>query len=193
MQATKEEVYKSIVRYLAVTTPMVDFKEFKEANVCDLVLPTILPVLYDFKEKAPRKRVTVMREKQVVSEDSEVGGFEEFVVMDVISIMAERNILIFEAKRESLGAAMGQCLLAMKDLRDGNKGGMIYGFVTTGDVWRMLSYDGATFQVTDRLFMVFDLMRDDKVKWIREYSLVVDCLYAALSKGGVKEDHVVVG
>ncbi|KAF8427841.1 hypothetical protein EV426DRAFT_699917 [Tirmania nivea] len=107
--------------------------------------------------------------------------------------MEERNILIIEAKRESLGAVMGQCLLAMKDLRDGNKGGVIYGFVTTGDVWRMLSYDGATFQITDKLFMVFDLMCNYKDKWMREYSLVVDCLYAALSKGGVKEEDVVVG
>lgn len=88
IQATKEEVYKSIVRYLAVATTVVNFKEFKEANFCYLVPLTILPV-----------GVTVTREKQIFSEDS---GFEEFVVMDVISIVERRNILLIEAKTESL-------------------------------------------------------------------------------------------
>ena len=185
IKATKDEVYKGILRYLAVETPLMDHKHFKEANVGDLVLQIILPIIYDFKQNTGRKMVTLFREKQIVSTDSKVGGFEEFVVVDVISELGESNVLIIEAKRESLSAAMGQCLLAMKDLGDTNKGGIIYGFVTTRDVWRMLSYDGAMFQVTDKLFVVFDLMRDDRDEWMRSFSLVVDCIYAALSNGGV--------
>ena len=56
---------------------------------------------------------------------------------------------------------MGQCLLAMKDLGDSNKGGAVYGFVTTGDVWRMLRYDRATLQVTDKLFVVCEMKETD--------------------------------
>ena len=38
---------------------------------------------------------------------------------------------------ESLGQAMGSCLLAMKDMGDSNQVGVVYGFVTTGDCWRL--------------------------------------------------------
>ena len=55
----------------------------------------------------------------MISEDRKVWGFEEFVVVDMIS-MEERKVSIIEA-------AMGQCLLAMKDVGDSNKGGAIYG------------------------------------------------------------------
>ena len=39
-----------------------------------------------------------------------------------------------------------------------------------------------------KLFVVSDFMRDDKSKWVRDFSLVVvvvvvDCIYAALSNG----------
>jgi len=186
MKATKDEVYKGIVRYLAVETPLVDHKRFKEANVCDLVLQIILPIICDFKQNTGRERVTLFREQNLLYEDSKVGGHEGFIVVDMISGLGERNIL-------TTSAAMGQCLLAMKDLGDSNKGGIIYGFVTTGDVWRMLSYDGATFQVTDKLFVMFDLMRNDKDKWMRNFSLVVDCIYAALSNGGMEKKGGLAG
>jgi hypothetical protein len=40
--------------------------------------------------------------------------------------------------------AMKQCLLAVRDMRDTNAGGNVYGFVTTGKAWRMLKYDPAS-------------------------------------------------
>lgn len=52
-------------------------------------------------------------------------------------------------------------MMAMKDMGGLNNGGVSYGFVTTGDSWRMLSYDGALFQVTDKLHVVFDTMGND--------------------------------
>lgn len=33
-------------------------------------------------------------------------------------------------------------------MRDNNTGGEVYGFVTTGESWQMLKYDGALFQMT---------------------------------------------
>ena len=81
-----------------------------------------------------------VREKQLIAEDGETGDYEELLVIDGIEITEENYILIIEAKRESLGVAMGHCLLAMKDMRGSNHshGGVVYGFVTTGDSWRML-------------------------------------------------------
>ena len=83
--------------------------------------------------------------------DGETGGTEEFVVVDVIPMDEEQLTPIVEAKRASLGQAVEQCLLSMKDARDPNGGGcsVLYGFVTTGKGWQMLRCDGA-LQITER-------------------------------------------
>lgn len=60
------------------------------------------------------------REKEIISVDSETGGMEEFVMVDVISVMERNFVFVTESKRASLGEAMKQCLLAMKDMRDNN-------------------------------------------------------------------------
>ncbi|RPB25755.1 hypothetical protein L211DRAFT_782464, partial [Terfezia boudieri ATCC MYA-4762] len=49
-----------------------------------------------------------------------------------------KYIFIIEAKRDSLGAAMKPCLLSMKDLGDGNHGGVVFGFIATGESWKKL-------------------------------------------------------
>ena len=63
-------------------------------------------------------------------------------MVDFISVMEEKFVLVIEAKRSSLGQVMRQCLMVMKDMRDSNGGGVVYGFVTAGESWQMLSYDG---------------------------------------------------
>lgn len=84
---------------------------FKKANVNDLVLYTIGPILTDFILKTGRNSIQLLREK------------EEFVIMDLISVKESNYVLIIEAKKASLGDAMKQCLLSMKDARDNNGGG----------------------------------------------------------------------
>ena len=183
IKQTKDRVYENIVQFLDIEVSPLDVVHFKEASVSDLVLFIIAPIIHEFRRRTGRRYVKLFREKQLVSSDNETGGFEEFVV-DSIAMLEQKYILIIEAKRVSLGAAMGQCLMAMKDMVGSNYGGVLYGFVTTGDSWRMLSYDGALFQVSDKLHVVFDTMGKDKDKWMREYSLLVDCMYAALNNGG---------
>ncbi|RPB24990.1 hypothetical protein L211DRAFT_784112 [Terfezia boudieri ATCC MYA-4762] len=132
-------------------------------------------------QRTGRDTVQLFREKQIITED---GKYEEFVVIDGIQVIEERYILIIEAKRELLGTAMGQCLLAMKDMSDSNHGGVVYGFVTTGDSWRMLRYDTSegSFLVTNKIEAVFDTMGREKERWMSSFSVIVDCLYA-LSNG----------
>jgi hypothetical protein len=74
----------------------------------------------------------------------QTGGAEEFVVVGKISLGKEKFIFAIEAKRSSPGLATKQCLLAVRDMRDTNAGGNVYGFVTTGKAWRMLKYDPAS-------------------------------------------------
>ena len=78
-------------------------------------------------------------------------GMEEFVVVDLISVAEEKSVLLIEAKRSSLGEALKQCLLSLKDLGDNNGGGEVYGFTTTGKSWRMIRYDGKTFSQTHEI------------------------------------------
>ena len=83
---------------------------------------------------------------------------------------------------------MKQCLLAMKDMRDNNGTGEVYG---TGDSWRMFSYNGIAFQMTRKIGAIFEGMDQERELWIKDYSVVVDCMYGALSKGGIMEEIVV--
>jgi len=88
---------------------------------------------------------------------------------------------------------MKQILLAMKDASDNNGGGIIYGFVAAGQVWQMLSYDGASFRMTREITVVFNGMDEDEESWMKEGSVLVDCMFVALSNGGiVKKDVVAV-
>ncbi|KAF8472134.1 hypothetical protein BDZ91DRAFT_717287 [Kalaharituber pfeilii] len=185
----KDDVYRELVRYLRAG----GHETLVEANANDLVLFIIVPTIDEFIKTTGRETVQLFREKQVVSGDGETGEYEEFVVTDAIEIMQEKYIFIVEANRDSLGRAMGQCLLAMKDMGESNHGGMVYGFVTTGVTWRMLRYDGSdgSFLVTNRIEVVFDTMRREQERWMRDFSIIVDCVYAALRDGGVaKKDAV---
>lgn len=77
--------------------------------------------------------------------DGETGGKGEHVAVDV---EREEYILVVVARRSSVGLAMKQYLLAVKDTHDtcssGDQGTYIhvYGFVTAGKKWRMVTYGG---------------------------------------------------
>ena len=182
--ATKDDVYRQILRYLRIEGYPMESPDFKEGNVNDLALLIILPVIDDFMLRTGRDKVRLTREKQIVTDDLEMGGAEEFVVIDEVELGKERYLFIVEAKRSSLGAAMGQCLVSMKDIGDKNDGSIIYGFVTTGESWRMLKYHDGSFQVTDKMEVLFGMMSHNKEKWINQYSTVVDCINVALMNGG---------
>jgi len=101
-------------------------------------------------KKETQRNIHLRREKEIVAMDSVTAGREEFVVMDIISIMEKKFVLVAESKKSCAGAgeALKQCLLAFKDTRD-NGGGSVYGFVTTGEQWRMIRYDGTSFVLSD--------------------------------------------
>lgn len=180
----KERVYDRIVEYLEIEGyPTEASADFKEANVSDLVLYTIGPILSDFIRKTGRK-IRLEREKEIISTDHETGGMEEFVVMDRISVTEDKFVLVIEAKRSSLGEAMKQCLLSVKDARDNNSRGEVYGFVTTGKTWRMVRYDGKDFCQTREIRSLFEGMDEEKELWMKDYSDLVDCMYFALENGG---------
>ncbi|KAI5803265.1 hypothetical protein DFH27DRAFT_44381 [Peziza echinospora] len=194
MLETKGMVYEQLVRHLEVEGfPTEADPDFKESNINHLVYATISPILQNFIRKTGRKTLRLRSEKELVSPDGETGGTEEFVIVDLISVEEESFILIVEAKRSSLGLAMKQCLLAMKDIRDNNANGKVYGFVTTGETWQMLEYDGKVLRKAESIVVLFETMGEDKARWMKDYSILVDCISVALSCGGMVKKNVVVG
>jgi len=123
---------------------------------------TIIPVIASFIRKTGRTTIQLSREKVIVSEDEQTDGYEEFVVVDEIAVSEEKCLLIIEAKRSSVLQATKQLMLAMKDARGVNQGGIIYGFVTTGEQWRMVKYDGKSFSKTEVMMLVLDTMSEEK-------------------------------
>ena len=43
------------------------------------------------------------------------------------------------------------------------------------------------FQVTNKFMALFNSMGREEEKWMRECSVVVDCVYAVLGNGGILE------
>ncbi|KAG0131727.1 hypothetical protein HOY82DRAFT_559295 [Tuber indicum] len=184
LQQAKEKVFNNLVEFIEVEGyPTESDEDFKEANVNDLVLLTIFPILAAFRRKTGRQ-LELIREKEIISTYSETGGYEEFVGMDFIGIGSRRFVFVVEAKMSSIGQAKRQCLLALKDMGESNGGGILYGFVTTGEQWQMIRYDCGVFTQTSRFQVLFDRMEHEKEKWMREASIIVDCFHAAFRSGG---------
>jgi len=189
LEETKEKVYDHILEYIQILGyPTEADPEFKESNVNHLVYASISPILRNFIRTTGRGSIHLRTEKEIISVDPETGGAEEFVLVDWISVTDEQFIFVVEGKGGSVGKAMRQCLLAMKDMRDNNAGGKVYGFVTTGETWQMLEYDGEVFQKTNSFSVLFDSMDREKERWMKEGAVLVDCINFALSNGGIVKD-----
>lgn len=52
---------------------------------------------------------------------------------------------------------------------------MMYSFVTFGESWQMINYN-RTFQMTEKMDVTFDTMEQDGGGWIKDYSVLVDCV-----------------
>ncbi|CUS15811.1 unnamed protein product [Tuber aestivum] len=116
--------------------------------------------------------------KEIIATGGETHGVEEFVVMGFVSLREEETpfVLVVEAKNANLG----------EDMRESNNGGAVYGFITAGDRWKMARYDGV-FRMSEGMEILFDSMDEDKGRWMKDYSIVVDCLLVALNSGSVTE------
>ncbi|RPA90860.1 hypothetical protein L873DRAFT_376842 [Choiromyces venosus 120613-1] len=184
VQQTKEKVYDNIIEFVECEGyPTESDADFKEANINDLVFTILAPIVTAFRRKTGRD-IYLQREKQITAVDLKTGGYQEFVLVDLIGVGNQKFVFVVEAKKSSLGEAKRQCLLAMKDMGDRNDGGVVYGFVTTGEQWQMLRYDGTVFTQTDNFLVLFREVGQEKGRWMKEASILVDCIHAALRSGG---------
>ena len=157
--------------------PTEAYPDFNEANINDLVLG----ILWDFKLKTGRP-IPLRRAKEIISADSETDDEGKYVV-DFNSVGEGGFVSVVEVKSSSVGEAVKQCMLAMKDLGGSSDAGEVYRFVTSGETRQMLSYDG-TFQMARQMHVFFGSMQQHEGLWANEHLMLVDSIYAVLSNGG---------
>ena len=71
-------------------------------------------------------------------------------------------VAVVEAKREVIGAGLGQCLATMVAVRlfnerDGRTIPVVYGCVTTGSLWRFLKLEDSAVKIDCREYALNDL------------------------------------
>jgi len=184
-QKIKQRIYDKIVEYLeAEGYPTESIDDFNAANVNDLVLVIILPILSAFKRETGHN-IFLEREKEIIPDESVADGRGESVVTDYIRAGERKYVFVVESMKSYSGPAKRQCMLALKDMAENyeNSEGAVYGFATCGVDWQMIRYDGKNFTQTDTFQVLFRGMEDEKEKWMKEFSIIVDCIYMVLRTG----------
>jgi len=116
-----------------------------ESVVTDNVGLILQAMVSHCKRTMSRDDLKLSREKKIISKDEQVGGNMEFITIQKINAGNIRYVLVVEAKRDSLGKGLTQLLLALKSMWEiNNDQKLIYGFVTTGINWQLVTYDGHT-------------------------------------------------
>ncbi|KAF8468852.1 hypothetical protein BDZ91DRAFT_761867 [Kalaharituber pfeilii] len=119
------------------------------------------------KEAAIRKQVDIFTKgEEIFAVVSETGSKEEFIVIGLISTATENNYRSKEDMKGNIGK------------------GVAYGVATTGDDWRMLSYDDITFRVRLKFNVIPDGMEEDK-EWMKDYSTLIEC-YNSICTGSLE-------
>ena len=190
MSDTKEKVYSRLVEYLHCE-PYPSEDELGGPYVHDIVNAVLLPTLSDFKHKSQRDYMTLYKRGEMMAVDEGADKTKkEFVVIDFISLTEEEekpaHVVVVETKQSTLVIAFRVLLLALQDMWDACGGkGIAYGFVTTGEEWQVVVYDGK-FRVMNRLPVMFPGMEKAEMKgvWMEGFSVVVELIFQALQEGG---------
>jgi len=184
LRVIKRKVYERIFEYLVCKgIPTDSTADFKEANINDVVYTIIALVIAASSMKFGRK-IRLRREKTITAIDGKYGGLEECVTVDLIGVGKTKFIFVIVAKRKTLAEAKIQCLFAMLDMGAINRGGVVYGFITTGYHGQMIRYQGGHFTQTNNFDVMFHTMRQEEKKWLEDCSIVIDAMHVALVTGG---------
>ncbi|KAG0138694.1 hypothetical protein HOY82DRAFT_595169 [Tuber indicum] len=103
IQKTKEKVFENIVQYIEGELegfPTEFNKNFNEANVNELVLLIILPILTALRYETGRD-LLLLREKEMIATGSKMPGFREVVRRDFIKIEDTKFVLFVEARKST--------------------------------------------------------------------------------------------
>ena len=171
VERAKEKVFNNTVQFIEAEGYPTEFDFFfDEAKISDLVAIILLPIVIAFRRETGRK-LHLQRELDTIS-------------TNFIGIKGHKFVFVAEAAKSSIGQAKRGCMLTLKEMGDNNPGGVIYGLVTSGDVWQIIRYQREIFTQTNSIQVAFRTMEHDKAKWLKESSIIVDFLDTALRSEG---------
>lgn len=177
----KEDVYKKIVQCISIEDYPLSIEPFNDENMTDLSFLILLSTIADFKEIENAETIKLRRGKKIIAIDKETGVSEPFVIVNAIDISEEKYIMIIENKNASLAECFKQCILALKDSYDSNNDKKtVYGFLTTGVFWQLVTYNENEIKMSDDIKVAFPRMKMNKQKWIDNYSIIIDIIYTIL-------------
>ncbi|PUU77099.1 hypothetical protein B9Z19DRAFT_1066124 [Tuber borchii] len=126
IERTKQKVGCNIAEYLHFEGyPTEAGPDFKRANINDLILYIIGPIMWDFGIELDEGNALLRREKEIISPDSKTGGYGEFVVVEKPGPGACESLILIIESKPSLREAIKHCLLAMKDMWSNNGEGKV--------------------------------------------------------------------
>ncbi len=152
-----------------------------ESVVTDNVGLILQAMVSHCKRTMNRDDLKLSREKQIISKDEQVGGNMEFIIIQKINVRNTRSVLVVEAKRDLLGKGLIQLLLALKSIWDiNNDKKMVYGFLTTGINWQLVTYDGKTWTLSEPSTTLFGNMGQQEDRWLNNNTQILDAIYSIL-------------
>ncbi len=99
-----------------------------------------------------------------------------------LSIIIDQGpyVLVVEVKRDSVGKGLTPLLLALKSMWDiNNDKKLVYGFVTTGIDWQLVTYDGHAWKLSEPYTVVIANMRNQEDRWLKK-TQILDVIYSIL-------------
>ncbi|KAF8420105.1 hypothetical protein EV426DRAFT_719599 [Tirmania nivea] len=142
------------------------FKEIKEMvynRILEFLDTEALLCIFLSERGYAGRDIIIEREREISSEHAEVSGNLDFVLIDLITPAGSKDdyvsnyVLVVECERSSYAAAKRRRMLSMKDMRESNGGGD-YDFVTTGEDWQLIHYNGV-FTQSEKFMAVFRIGR----------------------------------
>ncbi|KAG0640497.1 hypothetical protein HOY80DRAFT_1041816 [Tuber brumale] len=116
VKKAEEEVYRWIAQYLkGEGYPSDTNKDYKEANINNLVSTVLIPVIARFN-KETGLNLRFWRAKTIIAKDGEMRGDQEFVIINLVNVGNQKFVFVGEAEKSSLRKTKKECLLAMKDM-----------------------------------------------------------------------------
>ena len=182
-QSWKKEIFQQLVHCLdSEGYPEASILPLNQAVVTDYV-GTILRIMVAYCNRTMKhSNIQLTREKQIISNDEQIGEDIEFVVIHNLTENDVRYVIVVEAKRDSLGNGLTQLLLAMKSTFDiNNDQKLVYGFVTTAIDWQLITFDGQRWNLYNRSTILFGSMKKQEDLWLNNFTQILDIIYYILS------------
>lgn len=140
MKTLKNKIFRDITEFIEDKGFSEYLGNFMEGNVCNQIFSIVI-LLIGSSWYATKRKLSLYREKRIVSTNTKTEGYQEFVSLDVIGIENSNIIFIEEGKQFKLQSAIMQCKLALRNMADNNHdGGVLYFFIMTGNKWQINCY-----------------------------------------------------